>query len=252
LALIVSFDPVADPAQSNWLRAAYQVLPNVPMFGPWTGSLANEGENLELLRPDPPQLPPQPDAGFVPYVLVEHVSYLPSVPWPTNGVGAGNSLQRAVPAGFGNEPLYWIADAPSAGVPLADTDGDGLPDYWEIANGLSPTSSLGLNGADGDPDNDGQNNRQEFLAGSDPQNGSDYFHIESASVNSSGATLRFQAASGRTYSVLYSDNSPVGPWQKLADVPFGAGSRLVEITDAGFVTVNRRFYRLTAPAQPNP
>jgi hypothetical protein len=251
-ALIVSFDPIADPAQSNWLRAAFQVLPNVRIFGPWSGALANEGENLELLRPDPPQLPPQPDAGFVPYVLVEHVHYLPSAPWPTNGVGAGNSLQRAVPAGFGNEPLHWVAVAPSAGVSLNDSDGDGLPDYWEIENGLSPTSSIGSNGANGDPDNDGHSNRQEFLAGRDPQNGSDYFHIESASVNASGATLRFQAASGRTYSVLYNDTSPVGPWQKLADVSFGAGSRQVVIKDPGFPSVTRRFYRLTAPAQPNP
>jgi hypothetical protein len=251
VALIVSFDPVADSAQSNWLRAAYQVLPNVRMFGPWSGALANEGENLELLRPDPPQLPPQPDAGFVPYVLVEHVHYLPATPWPINGVGAGNSLQRAVPAGFGNEPLHWIAAAPSAGASLNDTDGDGLPDYWEIENDLSPTNSVGLNGANGDPDNDGQNNRQEFLAGSDPQNSSDYFHIESANVNTSGATLRFQAASGRTYSVLYSDNSPAGPWQKLADVPFGASSRQVVVNDSGLPSVIRRFYRLTAPAQSN-
>jgi len=114
-ALIVSFDPVVNPAQSNWFRAAYQVSPGVPMFGPWSGALANEGEDLELLRPDPPQLPPQPDAGFVPYVLVEHVHYLPAPPWPINGVGAGNSLQRVAPTAFGNEPLNWFAAAPSAG-----------------------------------------------------------------------------------------------------------------------------------------
>jgi hypothetical protein len=222
------------------------------MFGPWSGALANEGEDLELLRPDAPQLPPQPDAGFVPYVLVEHVHYLPTAPWPTNGVGAGNSLQRAAPAGFGNEPLYWIAAAPSAGASLNDTDGDGLPDYWETEHGLSPTNSVGLNGANGDADSDGQNNRQEFLAGSDPQNGSDHFHVESVSVTATSATLRFQAAGNRTYSVLYSENSPAGPWQKLADVPFGAGSRLVEVSDPGFSSVTRRFYRLTAPAQSNP
>lgn len=251
-ALIVSFDPTANPAQSNWLRAAYQVLPNVRMFGPWSGALANEGERLELLRPDPPQRPPQTDAGFVPYVLVEHVHYLPTTPWPTNGVGTGNSLQRAVPTGFGNEPLFWIAGVPSAGVNLNDTDGDGLPDYWEIENGLSPTSSLGLNGANGDPDNDRQSNRQEFLAGSHPQNGDDYFHVESVRVGANVVTLRFQAAGGRTYRVLYRDDSPIGPWQKLADVPLGANSRSVEINDSTFSTSSQRFYRLTAPAQLDP
>jgi hypothetical protein len=251
--LIVGFDPVSDPAQSIWLRAAYQLATNVPMLGPWSGALANEGENLELLRPDPPQLPPQPDAGFVPYVLVEHVHYLPTAPWPTNGIGIGKTLQRSVPSRFGNEPLNWLVASPSAGYgSLTDTDSDGLPDYWEIEHDLNPNSAVGDDGADGDPDNDGQTNRQEFLAGYDPRNGSDYLYIESVSVDASSVTLRFLAAAGRTFSVLYNDNSPSGPWQKLADVPPSANSRQIEINDPGFAAAARRFYRLTAPAQPTP
>ncbi len=251
-ALIVSFDPMGDPAQSNWLRAVYQLPPNVPMYGPWIGALDNQGEDVELLRPDPPQTPPQPDAGFVPYVQVEHVHYLPTAPWPTNGLDTGNSLQRAFARGFGNEPRFWFAGAPSPGLPLADRDGDGLPDYWETENGLSPTDATGAQGANGDPDNDGQNNRQEFLAGSNPQNGGDYFHIESVTANETGVTLGFRANPGRDYSVLYSDDLPTGPWQKLVDVSPGPTSRLVEIHDPGVAVGNRRFYRLTAPALPNP
>lgn len=51
---------------------------------------------------------------------------------------------------------------------LTDNDGDGLPDLWEANFGLS-TNSLngadGINGAWGDPDDDGLNNMGEYLAG---------------------------------------------------------------------------------------
>jgi Concanavalin A-like lectin/glucanases superfamily len=64
--------------------------------------------------------------------------------------------------------------------PVADTDGDGLPDFWEIENELdpndngtigesSPGAKDGPNGALGDPDGDDDTNLEEYTAGSDPQ-----------------------------------------------------------------------------------
>jgi uncharacterized protein (DUF1800 family) len=46
-----------------------------------------------------------------------------------------------------------------------DTDKDGMPDTWEIANGFNPNSAAD---ATLDADGDGLNNRAEFLAGTNP------------------------------------------------------------------------------------
>jgi len=50
--------------------------------------------------------------------------------------------------------------------PAVDTDGDGMDDNWELANGLM----VGPNDASGDPDNDGLSNLKEYQFGTDPQN----------------------------------------------------------------------------------
>ncbi|MDD2600451.1 MAG: DUF6531 domain-containing protein, partial [Kiritimatiellae bacterium] len=50
-----------------------------------------------------------------------------------------------------------------------DTDGDGMPDKWEIDNGLNPLSTRELLSSYSDPDGDGLTNLLEYQNGTNPQ-----------------------------------------------------------------------------------
>ena len=69
-----------------------------------------------------------------------------------------DGLTLDVDVGTGTFAVWW------------DTDGDGLPDGWEVGHGLNPLSDAGKDGADGDPDHDGVTNAQELAADANPRN----------------------------------------------------------------------------------
>ncbi len=247
--VVVSFDPATDAAALAAFRSAYGVAPTVPIVGPYSGKLDNAGESVELYMPDPPQLPPSLDAGLVPYVLEDRVEYSSVDPWPVAADGTGASLQRVNPAAYGNDPINWMAAAPSPGPSLPDRDHDGIPDDWEATYGLNPDSAAD---ASQDLDGDGLTNLQEYQAGTLPNDAAS--NLLADGVGHDGATqtvtFRFMAMPSRSYTVQYTEDLGSGRWFSLQN--FGAQSsvHMVQVTDTPPPTAPRRFYRIVTPAVP--
>lgn len=80
------------------------------VLGPYSGQLASSGERLSLVRPDNPQLPPRPDAGFVPYFVVEQLDYQSVAPWPAEAALADRCLARIASTAPAYQASNWRAE----------------------------------------------------------------------------------------------------------------------------------------------
>ncbi len=100
-----------------------------------------------------------------------------------------------------------------------DSDGDTMPDGWEIDNGFSPTNA---GDAAENPDSDPFNNIEEYIADTDPNSSNDWFHIaavSNASASSAQTTVYFKSSGNRLYTLLGCSNLLNAIW---INVP-GAG-----------------------------
>jgi hypothetical protein len=132
-----------------------------------------------------------------------------------------------------------------------DTDGDGLDDLTEISRlGGFPSDPLKQDG-----DNDGQNDDEELLAGTDPQNDSSAFIFSTCTPYAGGMALSWPGDTSRTYAVFYSDSFPASTSTFTAVTTPGAITRtngFMEYRDDGSGTtpppndpaVRRRTYRV--------
>lgn len=75
-----------------------------------------------------------------------------------------------------NLPEYLNGTDPT----MADTDGDGMEDGWEVKYNLSPLDATGDNGPNGDPDKDGHDNLDEFEHDTDPLDENDFYERSDA------------------------------------------------------------------------
>jgi hypothetical protein len=97
--------------------------------------------------------------------------------------------------------------------PGVDSDGDGMPDCWELAHGFDP---MDAGDSDGDNDGDGMSNRDEFWAGTDPTNAASVFSVMLEPwSNPAGQMIVLFGRTGRTYQVQYATNLYGAGWQNL-------------------------------------
>jgi len=123
--------------------------------------------------------------------------------------------------------------------PGADSDGDGIPDAWELQNFGNLTTA----NASSDADGDGQSDKNEYLADTNPVDASSNLRITYFSRGTptpSYNVLQWTARPTRFYAVDYrSALTPPGAWTNLVTFPT-PGASSVGFDDFG----SQQFYRV--------
>ena len=120
--------------------------------------------------------------------------------------------------------------------PDPDTDGDGMLDSWEIANGFAYWNDAD---ATADADADGTSNLTEYRLGLAPRNGTQSFRA-TASTGAGGLTLTWPSAPGITFTIQRTATLSPADWQPIGSVTATGASS----TFAAPFTGTAGFYRV--------
>ncbi len=140
-----------------------------------------------------PQVPGRPlDAGFLGANLAAE---------PGGGYVLSPLRIRIGPDLDADDDGLTIAEELAAGLDPRnpDTDGDSLPDGWEIQMGLNPKSPVGPDGPEGDPDGDGLPNLAELRAGTHPNDPVSTFQLTAEITAGRQVRLSWASVLGRRY-----------------------------------------------------
>jgi subtilisin family serine protease len=127
---------------------------------------------------------------------------------------------------------------------IVDTDGNGLPDWWELEyfghlTGTDPNA---------DPDHDGMSNLAEWIAGTNPTNAASCLRASMVSANSNGAVVSWSSVAGKTYWLERSTNLQSG-FNAVVVTNITATAPTNTQTDAAILPGNVRFYRVGVEQQ---
>ncbi|MFH0953072.1 MAG: carbohydrate-binding protein [Verrucomicrobiota bacterium] len=156
---------------------------------------------------------------------------------------SGNYLARsASPTSSGNYGFSMVDLNPiEVGMALADSDGDGISDGWE----MQYFASLAIASAVSDWDTDHSQDRDESYAGTNPKDAVSYFRLYSPlSSGSTGFVVRWHSVSGRQYGLFRSTDlvDTEGGFQQLQlGIPATAPENVYTDATSGAAA---RFYRV--------
>lgn len=176
--------------------------------------------------------------------------------------GAWTAIVTNIP---GNNAIQWVKDIgaatrtsavyriellPLTNAPPADSDGDGIPDWWTQQYFGHPTGQAADNSlATADPDGDGFSNLQEYLAGTDPTNPASSFRIVSVVPSGIDLLVTWMMGSNRTNALQATAGDANGSYDtnSFTDIftVTNTVSTMTNFLDAGAATnVPSRYYRV--------